>query len=119
MSANRSTPPAELSSSMSPEAPTGTTARFGTGAEEFTFNVETTGWLTPAGHTVTVVGCEAFTAVTFNTTAVASAGTPATPTTCTSKDAACTTFAFGTPNAPEQIPAPVRVSNTRHGLTAK
>src|SRR6266700_2797773 len=118
MSANKFTLPADTASSMSPLALSRTTTRFGTAAADCTFRFDVNGLATPAGHTVTDPGADAFTAVTFNTTAVASGGTPATPATCTSNGAPATTGATGTEAAGAHDPPPVRVSNTRHGSSA-
>src|SRR6266581_3925558 len=118
MSANKFTLPADTASSMSPPTPSRTTTRFGTAAADCTFRFDDNGLATPAGHTVTDPGADAFTAVTFNTTAVASAGTPATPATCTCNGTPATTGATGTEAAGAHDPPPVRVSNTRHGSSA-
>src|SRR5437899_2528049 len=118
MSASRLTLPAALYRSIQPAALTGTTARFGTAAELFTFRFDVAGWGCPSAQAVTAVSWVAPTAVRLTTTAVAFAGTPATPATCTRNVARGPTAALATVPAPGQFPRPLRVSNTRHGPTA-
>ena len=67
-----------------PAAPTATTTRFPLAVERTKLTFETTGLLTPAGHAVRYPWRDGSATVTFNTTAVAPAGTtPPMPATLT------------------------------------
>src|SRR5271169_6553999 len=92
-----------------PKALSGTTTRFGIVTPAFQFRFDAVGCDWSEGHTVRKLDVFVSVAVTFNTTAVAPAGTPLVP------PVTCSIRVAPGPSGAWVAPSPERVSRTRLG----